>query len=332
MNKPHFLYKYYFNLPLRREINLFLTVREAKKILRKIAAKKNITKASFEFTEKYNINIHILCSHVSLESFLLSLASFYVFSREYAEIVLHEDGTFTGRDFSIVKSVFPWVKCIPLADADALLRKKVFSDETVRLRHKHKLLIKAIDFHYIEPKERILIIDTDLFILGLMSELWDNIKEGKEFVFNEDPKPIYGSAKVLLEESLGVKLVDNKMSNVNTGLIVEPSLLIRENREIIERYCNIFGRSNKFYNLHAVEQGFIAYFLIYKGIEGYPLSNKYMIAATLYPDDVKRLKEYDLKLNSDSLETMHLCGWDKTGEDFQIIKRRLLYVFKEKSS
>jgi len=324
-NKPLFLYKYHIKLPLTREMHLFNTIRKLKKIMGEIVKHKDIPKLSKEFTTKHNINIHILCSHASLESCFLSLATFYFFSKEYAEIVIHEDGTFTKKDEEFIKKIFPWVKYVSLKDADARLKSKNFSPETIASRHKHKLLIKTIDFHHIESRDRILIIDTDIFLLGGMQELWSKIIEGAQLVFNDDLEPAYGSSKDLLEKVLMRQINIDPKPCINTGLIVEPAQLLRGEKRTIECYCKELA-SFPYERIHCVEQGYIACILKDKRIEENPLSRKHKIIGHRDTEGIEGLKNYDFIKNQDSLETIHLCGWDKLERNFQAVKREILHL------
>jgi len=322
-------------MPIKRQMRLVETCGTVKRILNKILKHKDISKISERFTEKYNINIHVLCSHLHLECLILSLASFYAFSKEYAEIVIHEDGTFTKRDISMIKKLFPWAKYVSLKDADEKLGKVGFSRETIKFRHlsKYKYMIKAIDFHHLESMERILIIDTDIFFLGAMEELWEKVTTGAKLAFNEDPSPGfgYGGAKELLEETLGRKIEINPRPCVNTGLIVEPAAIFREEKEISDRFCaklEDFIHNNK--DTHCIEQGYIGCILKDKGIEGHPLSGKYRMIHRNTPG-VQMLKEYNFENNPENIETVHLCQWDKLGDDFQIIKRKSLKAIRKRN-
>ena len=331
MNKAHFLYKYYLQLPIKREAYLLSTAFRVQRIIQVLLQNKNVPAISEEFSQKHGIRIHILCSRLSLESLLLSLASFYVFSREYCDIIIHEDGTFTKRDFNAIKTLFPWVVIIPLEAADDILRTEKFSDETIQLRHEHKLLIKAIDFHHVRSADRTLIIDTDIFLLHSMDELWDTIVAGKEFVFNNDPEPAYGTAKELLEKATGRTFRMDPSLCVNTGLIVEPSAFLRQQKEVINGYCKEF-RDFSFEREHCLEQGYIACVLQDGGVYGHTLSDRYAMISHREPQRIAWIKEYDFRNNSDKIETIHLCGWDKLGRDFRLIRNKLLKTIEEKIS
>jgi hypothetical protein len=248
------------------------------------------------------------------------LISFYKFSREYAELVIHDDGTFTKADILFIRKLFPWAKIIKLFDADQQLMEKGFAEQVIKLRHAHKLLIKAIDFHFIESKKNILIIDTDIFIINQMNELWDRIIDGEQLIFNEDLNPAYGSAKELLEKVLNTELRCEDGPYINTGLIVLPASTLRQEKIIIEKYCLGF-KDESFQRPHCIEQGFIANFLDLKRFKKVPLSDTYKIIGNNDSVGVKWLKAYDLLNNSESVNTIHLCGWDKLGKNFQHIKK-----------
>ncbi|GAG05617.1 unnamed protein product, partial [marine sediment metagenome] len=263
-----------------------------------------------------------------MESLILSLASFYAFSREYAEVAIHEDDSFTKKDILTIKNIFPWAKLILLKDADIILRQKGFSEKTINLRHKHKLLIKAIDFHHIESRKRVLIIDTDVFFLKNISELWSKITEGEKFIFNDDREPAYGSSKKLLEKVLGRKLEMNPAPYVNTGLIVEPSAILREAKTIIDGYCKEFENFS-YQRPHCIEQGFIACFLKNKKVEECVFSGNHRIIGHQDMPGTGYLKKYDFENNPDNVETIHLCGWNKLGKDFGAIRTKLLSFMKK---
>jgi len=328
MHKLHFLYNYYFEIPLKRNIYLLRSAKQVKKITDQIKQNKNIPQLSSEFTARHNVNIHILCSHQDLESSLLSLASFYTFSKEYAEIVIHEDGTFVKEDVSIIKKTFPWITYISLKDANKCLQEKGFSNEVIKLRYKHKLLIKAIDFHHIESKDRILIIDTDVFFLGKLEELWGKINEGAKLIFNKDPEPAYGNSKQLLEKAMGRKIAVKLSPYINTGLIVEPASFLRNEKETIENYCKEF-KNFVFQRVHCIEQGYIACILKDKKIKEYPLSSRYKIVSSRDNQIVNWLRKYNFQINPGNIQTIHLGGWNKLGKDFQMVKKKLLYTICE---
>ncbi|MFO8053168.1 MAG: hypothetical protein R6U54_04330 [Candidatus Omnitrophota bacterium] len=290
--------------------------------MNKIKLIKNIPGISNKYSQKHNFAIHILCSHNSLESCILSLLSFYALSENVAEVVIHEDGTFTKKDKSIIKKLFPWIKHISLAEADKKLKENRFSKETIKLRHRHKLLIKAIDFHYLEPKNRILIIDTDIFFLSNPKELWKEIEQGSEFIFNQDPEPAYGSSKELLEKVLAEKININYYPCVNTGLIVEPSRLLREEKETIENYCQEFENFS-YQRKHCIEQGYIACLLKYKNVPEFPLQGRYDIVGHKNKQGIEKILSYDLIDNPENIQTIHLCGWDKLGQGFLAVKEKI---------
>lgn len=322
VHKLNFLYRYYIGLPLKREVGLLVTAGKVQKTINKLKKSKNIPRISRNFTAKHDINIHILSSHRHLESLLLSLVSFYAFSKEYAGVTIHEDGTFTKKDVSIIRKIFPWAKQVSLSDADKILKQKGFSDKTIKLRHKHKLLIKALDFHHIESKERILIMDTDVFALGGMQEAWEAIAEGAQFIYNSDPEPAYGSSKELLEKVLNRSLNINLRPCVNTGLIIEPAAVLKKNKNTAESYCDEFNNF-PYKRIHCVEQGYIACVLKDKKIAEHPLSDRFKIVSSRNADNIEWLKKYDFENNPENLESIHLCGWDRLGKDFQAIKRKL---------
>ncbi|MGB2705963.1 MAG: hypothetical protein WBC74_03830, partial [Candidatus Omnitrophota bacterium] len=213
-------------------------------------------------------------------------------------------------------------------DADKELKEIGFSPATIKLRHKHKLLIKAVDFHHIESKERILIIDTDVFPVGGMRELWDKITEGAALIFNNDPEPAYGSSRELLEKVLGRKLEINFEPCVNTGLIVEPAAMLRKAKAVIDGYCREFENFT-YPRIHCIEQGYIACFLKAEKIGEHPLSDRYRLIGNNDRFASLRLTKYNFENNPDNLETIHLCGWDKLGKDFRMIKKRLKNLIYE---
>jgi len=317
-----FMIGYYLVMPVMREVRLKRTVLAAAKIMRVAEKVRDIRGLSEGFTERQDINIHMLCSHGDLDSLLISLSAFYVFSSELTSVVVHEDGSFTDRDVSILKNVFPWVEYVPLKEADERLRAAGFSEETISIRHRHSMMIKAVDFHHIRGCGRILSFDTDVFVLGGMGELWASVRAGGRFTFNRDKNPAYGSARDLLSVVLGQELPKEEGPFLNAGFAVEPAELLREKRDILERYCAGLD-SFPFRRVHCAEQGYIAYLLKYLGIEGKSLSSHYSISGCTEPAGVEHVKKYDLETNKDGIETIHLCGWDKSGKDFRAVKRKL---------
>ena len=320
--KIRFLLKHHLVSPVLRGISLWSTVRVTAEIMMEVGKRRDIGKLSTEFADKNGINVHVLCSHRDVEALILCLSCFYVFSEELATVVVHEDGTFTDRDVAVLKKLFPWVEYIPLADADESLRADGFSEETIGARHRHKLMIKAIDFHHIRSRGRILNVDSDVFILGGMNELWERVRNGDNFIFNRDQHSAYGSAGELLSEVIGRGMEVCSEPFVNTGLIVEPAGAMRREKNILEKYCARID-SFEFKRIHCVEQGYIAYVAQYLGVPGWPLSGHYRIVGSGDADAVNWVMKYDINTNKDAVETLHLCGWDKAGKAFKKVSREL---------
>ncbi|MEO6739647.1 MAG: hypothetical protein ABIP20_05305 [Chthoniobacteraceae bacterium] len=163
-----------------------------------------------------SVPVHVLTGEKDWQLCAWMLASFFHYTEQTWNIVIHDDGTLTEeirREFS---ALFKTARIIPRAQADAtldaVLKPLPFAYE---YRGMHPLALKIFDMPYYCEAPRFIMLDSDVLFFNHPREIMDWAESGaKECWFNED----IAEGSLLPErdalEDLGVKL----WPRVNSGL------------------------------------------------------------------------------------------------------------------
>lgn len=126
----------------------------------------------------HNLSIHVLTGGSDFTMFLWSLHSFYNTNFEIGQLYIHNDGTFTQRNISLIKKHLPSAKIIQPND---ILNKLEGHGSIQKFRTEYPdylLLKKIVDTFFISNAKIHLIIDSDLYWFKKSTELEQEIKNG----------------------------------------------------------------------------------------------------------------------------------------------------------
>jgi hypothetical protein len=160
--------------------------------------------------------VHVLTGKRDWQLCAWMLASFFHYTEQTWNIVIHDDGTLTEDVRRALSALFKTARIIPRTQADATLESALkplpFAYE---YRGMHPLALKIFDMPYYCEAQRFIVLDSDVLFFNHPREIMDWVgKDAKECWFNEDVAE--GS---LLSET--VALEDLKVilwSRVNSGI------------------------------------------------------------------------------------------------------------------
>jgi hypothetical protein len=160
--------------------------------------------------------IHVLTSKDDLLNLLWALKSFYaVSSRRYA-ICVHEDGTFSEKEYSLLRTHFPDARIIWKRDADVEVSKVLAAYPRCQaFRLNNVLAPKIFDSFIFRESDRVVLFDTDLLFFKEPTAFSKRAEDPgyRLNVFNGDVGTAYTVDPEAVRECVGREVV----SRVNTG-------------------------------------------------------------------------------------------------------------------
>jgi len=136
-------------------------------------------------TERYTI--HMLSCHDDVLAMIWSLASWQAFAQDSAQVVIHEDGTFTAGDRAAVARLFPRARIIDRAASDRMARQDWLKDFPAalsrRFDRRSAYAIKLMDPLFSSQTPGVLIMDPDVLWFGTPSALHARIAQYQGAVF-----------------------------------------------------------------------------------------------------------------------------------------------------
>ena len=163
-----------------------------------------------------SVPVHVLTGEKDWQLCAWMLASFFHYTEQTWNIVIHDDGTLTEEIRRELSTLFKTARIIPRAQADATLDAALkplpFAYE---YRGMHPLALKIFDMPYYCEAPRFIMLDSDVLFFNHPREIMDWTGSGaKECWFNED----IAEGSLLPErdamEDLNVKL----WPRVNSGI------------------------------------------------------------------------------------------------------------------
>jgi len=144
------------------------------------------------------------------------LASWFEASERGWPIVLHDDGTLPAEGATLLRKLFPNLRIIPRAEADAVMERVLqpfpFCQD---YRAQHPLALKLFDVPHFCAGDRFLLFDSDLLFFHYPHEIIDWAGSAREECwFNEDVQESSLVTAAEAREELGVKI----WPRVNSGL------------------------------------------------------------------------------------------------------------------
>ncbi|GFZ79756.1 hypothetical protein GCM10011531_07090 [Aquaticitalea lipolytica] len=291
-----------------------------RKVMYNLRRDKNIEKISKEFSKKNDIECRILCCKDDFEDLLLSLTSFYYYSKFYLNIYIHEDGSFNEECKDLIKEIFPFINVILLDDANSRLKEIIGNNDFYKSRLKlikdFKFHLRLIDFPFLSDKSRILSIDSDCFFFSNPIELFESIEKNSQYTHCQGNFFSHGNAEKILEE-IGFKneLDLKKMPKPGAHIILYPTDFFIRNWKLVNDFIEYLLR---FGSKWCDEQGFFDITLKNNFRETALAHDTYI--GTFWKNEIK-LDDYDFNLNTDNIKVIHCAS----NEDFlKTTKRRLV--------
>lgn len=168
--------------------------------------------------------IHVLTGKNDWQLCAWALASFFHFSEQTWNVVIHDDGTLPDDARAELKRLFKKARLIARDEADARMDKLLTAFPLCHdYRNQHPLALKIFDFAQFCEAERFLILDSDVLFFRHPREIMNWVAgSASECWFNED---VDEGALLTAEQAwtdLGVPLWPRVNSGL--GLIAKPAI------------------------------------------------------------------------------------------------------------
>jgi len=151
---------------------------------------------------------------------LLALRSWEFHTRRSWHLFIHEDGSFTAEDRSLLHRHFPNAVVINRTEADGEVTEALAGFAACR-RHRanHNWFLKVFDTRHYAPGERYIIIDSDIVFFRRPSAVLDWIDRASEEIWiMEDEKEKYSHSRSEIETCMGLRMLER----ANSGLDLMP--------------------------------------------------------------------------------------------------------------
>jgi len=231
----------------------FFTFRQGFKYLRgkyKLAPKIILVNQPLEKpVTNTNLAIHLLSSHSDLVMLCWSLFSFYTNFQIVGKVYIHDDGTFTNRDYKVLTRLFPGAKILDTEKFLANHQDEISKYPSIleyRARQTSMILRKKlIDPYFVGDESWKLILDSDV--------LWFKHPEEIEGAINSMQSKSYMMAR---PPGMPVRFIDGTMlsaelAKFNSGIVLYKKLNFNLMR-LSDYLNNVDFRDKK--NTHFIEQ------------------------------------------------------------------------------
>jgi hypothetical protein len=171
-------------------------------------------------SDQSGISVHMVVGHAMLPMGLLALRSWEFHTRRRWHPFIHEDGSFTPEDRSLLQEHFPDAVVINRAEADREVTEALAGFPACR-RHRanHNWFLKVFDTRHYAPGDRYMIIDSDIVFFRRPSAVLDWIDgSSEEMWIMEDEKEKYSHSRSEIETSMGLRMLER----ANSGLDLMP--------------------------------------------------------------------------------------------------------------
>lgn len=206
-----------------------------------------------------DLEIHMLTCRAHLHLTLWAIRSFIWASQACPEIYLHDDGSLSERDVSILQEAFPYCQVIRRGESDLAMSQRLVDFPWCRkFRASYVLALKLFDFILVGAKSNKLFIDSDILFFDLPIRLLPSSDHTPATYFMQDTKSSYSRNPAELEQLLDGK---NMLTHVNTGLVFMNNVEFYD-LDFLERYAEfVMGQSLSDLQKHFIEQ--TAYALLF---------------------------------------------------------------------
>ncbi|OGE82640.1 MAG: hypothetical protein A2846_03195 [Candidatus Doudnabacteria bacterium RIFCSPHIGHO2_01_FULL_49_9] len=132
-------------------------------------------------TDEYSV--HTLCNHEGLDLMLWALASWYLVAEQSGPVYIHEDGTFTEQDRTLVKKLLPHATLIDRAWAQSQIDGWLSGYPAALDFRKHVeryiYMLKFIDPYFVSNSSARLVLDIDMLWFKKPDEVFDLLLQKK---------------------------------------------------------------------------------------------------------------------------------------------------------
>lgn len=224
-----------------------------------------------------DLSVHVLTCHRDMVMLCWSLASYYRVGRVFGELFIHDDGSLTENDKSVIRTLFPHAQ---LVDSRAFLDdyKQELSAYPVirewRAKPRFFLLKKLIDQYFVSQKPLRLVIDSDLLWFAQPHDLektFESWQVPSLMIQNNAPAPVFfknGAA------------IDERTASFNSGIVLYHRDSFDVNR-LVEYLSRVDESDNR--NVHFIEQAAFAYCL--RNLSALPVT-QYHIKGAVTPQTI----------------------------------------------
>jgi len=169
--------------------------------------------------------IHVLTSRQDWMNLIWTLKSFYRCSEKPYRLVIHEDGSLTGKEWAQLKKHFPDASFVERKEADVKVAKALQDfPKALHFRQTNALSLKIMDFPLYLQSERLILLDSDVLFYRRPAVLMDRIEDGS-YKLNTVNRDVEGALTVdakTVEKLYGFRLLE--CYNSGLGLIHKGSL------------------------------------------------------------------------------------------------------------
>ena len=185
------------------------------------------------------VSVHMLVSSETWDAGILAAISFEHFSGRRWPLFIHEDGSVTAAQRTVIEKILPGVRFVPRPEADKRMAAHLARHpKCLSNRTRHNLFLKFFDFPAYACYDRFVVLDSDVIFFRRPAEILSWVDAGKEECwFNEDTKEKYCIPRPRIEEELRMKIWER----VNTGICLMPKSAV--SLELSERLITAFEAS-----------------------------------------------------------------------------------------
>lgn len=166
------------------------------------------------------VSLHMVVGHGMLPIGLLALRSFEFYTRYRWAPRIHDDGTLTAEDASLLGKFFPDAVIIPRAQADREVPEGLAAYPACREhRMKHHWFLKVFDTRHYAPHDRYILLDSDIVFFRRPDEILGWLESGSRAMWvMEDDKEKYSHPRGDIENALRIRMLER----ANSGLDLVP--------------------------------------------------------------------------------------------------------------
>ena len=248
-----------------------------------------------------DIQLHLLFGHRTVHEAVATIQSLYRFTPAWP-VVLHDDGTLTAKDRTLVTSLLVGVRLIDRRRSDEEVIAHLEKAGLARLadfRRNVVFALKLLDVPFYAAGSRLLMMDTDVLFyekpVELLAALYASDDEWRDR-YSEDFSSSYAWDFDAIREYTGLDI----LPRVNVGLVA-----LRRPRLWWERYERWLGIQKPFRSKHHLEQTLYALEFTEDGARALAPEYDVMFRASYVGDYAKWIRSAQ---GGKNVISQHYCG------------------------